>query len=201
MLAADLWALNANAIWAAYWIFALHLRDRPEGLSLLIAEVDASRMAYVAANPSSKPITEDPEAMHAWLSGASASMPLLNSAIQETLRIASSSASVRSVTRDTVLSEHHLKRGERIVCYSRAIHLDDEIHEAPDQYEPARFVDTSKVRTKDGKRVTNHSLPFGGGVSMCEGRYVPLSRPDSHICNDADPLSAGISRRPSFGHT
>ena len=25
---------------------------------------------------------------------------------------------------------------------------------------------------KDGKLVANHSMPFGGGVSMCEGRYA-----------------------------
>jgi cytochrome P450 len=176
ILASDLWALNANAIWAAYWLVAIHLQDRPEGLSLLVAEVDASRKAYTDANPLNKPITEDPAALHGWLSASASSMPLLTSAIQETLRFTSSSASMRDITRDTVLGGHHLKQGERVICFSRAVHLDDEVHDGATQYEPTRYLDTAKARTKDGKRVANHTMPFGGGVSMCEGRYVNLGR-------------------------
>jgi cytochrome P450 len=153
-------------------LVAIHLQDRPEGLSLLVAEIDASRKAYVAANPSSKPITEDPAALHSWLSTSAATMPLLASAIQETLRFCSSSASMRNITRDAVLGGHHVKQGERVICFSRAVHLDDDLHEDAARYEPARYVDAAKVRTKDGKRVANHSMPFGGGVSMCEGRCV-----------------------------
>jgi cytochrome P450 len=143
-------------------------------LSILVAEIDLSRKNFVAANPSNTPIADDPTALHAWLSNSGSSMPLLNSAIQETLRYCSSTFSIRLVTRDTVLAGHHIQEGEKVICMTRAVHLDEEVHEYAGQYEPARYMDSSKTRTKDGKRVANHSMPFGGGVSMCEGRYVSL---------------------------
>jgi cytochrome P450 len=175
ILAADLWALNANAIWAVYWLIALHLQKRPERLAVLVAEIDVSRRAYFAAHPPSTPIAENPAALHAWLSHSVTSMPLLTSAIQETLRFTMNSGSLRKVMRDTVLGGYQLRAGARVVCYTRAVHLDEEVHECAGEYEPARYMNAGQVHIKDGRRVANHSMPFGGGVSMCEGRYVLLS--------------------------
>lgn len=117
---------------------------------------------------------DDPSAINEWLSSSTTTMPLLNSTLQETLRFCSSSSSIRLVTRDTVLGDKEVRKGERVICPSRPIHLDEEVHECADQYEPARYMDDTVTRTKGGRRVNNHTIPFGGGVSMCEGRYVMI---------------------------
>jgi cytochrome P450 len=172
LLAADLWAASANTIWAVYWVVALHLQTRKERLGILRAEVDGSRTSWAAAHSSRTPIAEDPAALHTWLVNSTDSTPLLNSAIQETLRFASSAASTRVVIRDTILAGYRLLKGDRIVCLIRVSHMDEEIHEWADQYEPARYMNANVVRIKDGEFVTNHTMPFGGGASMCPGRYA-----------------------------
>ena len=60
-------------------------------------------------------------------------------------------------------------QGDEVVCMVRMVHLDPEIHERPDEYVPTRYM-TEKKFMKNGKPVMNHSMPWGGGVSMCEGR-------------------------------
>jgi cytochrome P450 len=165
--------MNTNAIWAAYWILALHL-DRPEGFSTLTAEIDASREAYLIAHPSlsKQTLLTDSDAIFDWLFNAGPSMPLLTSTIQETLRYATSTASSRMVMEDTMLGGYALRAGQQVVCLTRAVHLDEELHENPNVFDPTRYMDQSKVRVKDGRNIPNHTIPFGGGVSMCEGRYV-----------------------------
>lgn len=168
--ACDMWALNANAIWAVYWIIALQLQQ-PEGLAPLIEEIDACRKAYLAAHPSVTSVLENDDVLYDWLSTTGATTPLLASTIQEVLRFCSSALSIRLVTCDTTLGGYALHKGQKIVCMTRAMHTDDEIHEDSTKFIPTRYLDTSKLRTKDGKNVPNHTSPFGGGVSMCEGRH------------------------------
>lgn len=96
-------------------------------------------------------------------------LPLLNSMIQETLRFATSVMSIRAVVDTVDLGGFTFDRGDEIVCMTRMVHLDPEIHERPDEYVPTRYMAEKKI-TKNGKPVMNHSMPWGGGVSMCEGR-------------------------------
>jgi hypothetical protein len=71
------------------------------------------------------------------------------------------------------LAGFQFDKGEQIVCATRSIHLDGEIHKDADEFIPDRYMTTKKFM-KNGKSVPNHSLPFGGGDSKCEGRYVCL---------------------------
>ena len=71
----------------------------------------------------------------------------------------------------TELGGYTFNRGEEVVCSTRAVHLDPEVHERPNEYIPMRYM-TAKKFMKNGKPVANHTMPFGGGVSMCEGRYT-----------------------------
>jgi cytochrome P450 len=161
--------INVNVIWAVYWLVAHQMR-RPEGFTDLIAEIDASKNAWILSHPEAGPVLEDEDAFFDWLWNAGSSMPLLTSTIQETLRWSTSTASIRLVMRDTSLGGYTLQAGQRLLCFPRMVHLDDEIHENASAFNPTRFMDTDKMRTKDGKRISNYSMPFGGGVSMCEGR-------------------------------
>jgi cytochrome P450 len=163
--------------------------QRPEGLAPLIAEVDASRTAFAATRDSSAaPLLDDHDGLYAWLSSSGAAgTPLLTSTIQEALRFCSSSFSIRLVTRDTSLAGYTLYKDQKVICMTRAVHLDEEVHEDSAEFVPTRYLDANKARTKDGKSVPNHTLPFGGGVSMCEGRYASL------LClSDSQLICSGV---------
>ena len=96
-------------------------------------------------------------------------LPLLSSTIQETLRFSTSSTSIRAVMETTELGGCTFDRGDEIVCSTRVVHLDPGLHERPEEYIPTRYM-AQKRFTKNGKPVANHTMPFGGGVSMCMGR-------------------------------
>ena len=77
--------------------------------------------------------------------------------------------SIRAIMGRTELGGYTFNKGDEIVCSARTVHLDPEVHEKPNEYIPTRYMTQSKF-TKNGKPVMNHTMPFGGGVSMCEGR-------------------------------
>jgi cytochrome P450 len=156
--------LQSNAVWAAYWTIVLQLQ-RPEGLTPLINEVDRARKSWAANHPKTK--FEDNISEFA----ADESLPLLVSTIQETLRFSTFNQSIRDVQERLELGGYQFDKGERVICAVRTIHLDEEIHENAHSFVPDRYL-KRKIFKKDGKLVPNHTLPFGGGVSQCEGRYV-----------------------------
>ena len=104
----------------------------------------------------------------------STSLPLLTSAIQETLRYTSSTFSMRRVAAPVKLAGYDLRVGDKVVCVTRPTHLDDEIHPRAAEFDMRRYLEAPRAM-KDGKVVANHSMPFGGGISMCEGRCGFLS--------------------------
>ena len=139
---------------------------KPEGLQPLIDEVDTVRNAWKMNNLD----IEDPTQCKWILEG---SFPRLTSAIQEALRISSSVISMRLVQEDTTFGGYRFHKGEKVLCATRAVHMDEEIHNSPWDFLPDRYLNGTKFGKK-GKVVPNHTMPFGGGVSMCEGRCVPI---------------------------
>ncbi|PBK76529.1 cytochrome P450 [Armillaria solidipes] len=162
-LGVELWALEANAIMVAFWVIALSLQQHPDGLGLapLIDEIDKAR----PANPENND----------WI--ISASMPLLVSTIKEALRVSTSAFSIRRVAKDTVFAGYELKKNSEVVCVTRAVHMDEEIHEDAHRFIPDRYlkIDAGQRLFKDGKEIRDHTMPFGGGVSICEGRHFAVS--------------------------
>ena len=158
--------MEANATYAAYWTIVLQIQ-RPEGLAPLIKEVDEARASWTASHPNAK--FEE----NIYEFSVEASLPLLVSTIQETLRYSTSVMPVREVEEPLELAGYQFDKGEQILCATRCIHLDGEIHTDADKFIPDRYMTTKKFM-KNGKSVPNHSLPFGGGDSQCEGRYVCL---------------------------
>ena len=159
----------ANAPNAGYWLIALNLQ-REDGLQPLTDEIDEAATAWKQQNPSQR--MED----HLYEFVSTAELPLLTSTIQETLRYAASVMSIRRVTEPAEFGGYRFDRDDEIVCMTRSVHLDEEIHENAPQYDPRRYMNQKRF-SKSGKPVTNHSMPWGGGVSMCEGRSVdsPIS--------------------------
>lgn len=163
-LATDLWALEANAVQAAFWVVVLQLQ-RPEGLAPLRDEVDAARESWTSTHQGGKLNDNIAEFV------AEASLPLLVSTIQEALRHCTSVMSIRDVQEPLEFAGYQFEKGEQVICATRTTHLDPEIHEDPFNFVPNRYLNEKKY-TKNGKQVPNHSLPFGLGVSKCEGRQV-----------------------------
>ncbi|KAF8576421.1 cytochrome P450 [Ramaria rubella] len=163
----EFWGLQANSIYAAYWVLALKLQQ-PEGLAALIAEVDKAKGDWETQHPDHSSY----ENQHQWV--LDVTLPLLNSTIQESLRLASSSFSVRRVCMPTNFAGFNFEAGERLVCVTRSVHMDDEIHPNPQEFDPTRYMEGQNKFMKNGKIVPNHLIPFGGGISMCEGRHFAL---------------------------
>jgi hypothetical protein len=151
---------------AGYWLIVLNLQ-REEGLQPLTDEIDEAVLSWKEQNPGQT--IED----HLYELISSVKLPLLTSAIQETLRYTTSVTPFRRVTEPAELGGFHFNKGDEIVCVTRSIHFDEEIHENAREYDPRRYMGEKKF-SKDGKIVANHSMPWGGGVSMCEGRFVDL---------------------------
>ena len=94
--------------------------------------------------------------------------PHLDAVWYETLRMASNSASVRPVQKDTVIGGKTLRKGSRILVPYRLLHFDERVFGAEiDAFKPERFLGKAKALTQ-----CSSWRPFGGGKTMCTGRYV-----------------------------
>ncbi|KAI8990562.1 cytochrome P450 [Trametes punicea] len=196
VLASHFWALQANAVFATYWFVVLSL-EKGEGLAPLIEEVDNARRVWQAAHPS------EPLGIEFFqdLASDSKSLPLITSAIQETLRYTSNSLPIRRVIRPVQLGGYELREGDEVVCVTRRVHMDDEIHSSAATFNIRRYLEPPKPM-KDGRSIPNHTMPFGGGVSKCEGRFFAMSELKTFLAMlftyatvEADPAS---SSRPTF---
>lgn len=157
----------ANSPIAGYWLIVLNLQ-RKDGLQPLADEIDQAVTSWRQQN-TGRNIEDN---LYEFISAAE--LPLLTSTIQETLRYAASVVSIRRVTEPAELSGYRFDRDDEIICMTRSVHFDEEIHENASEYDPRRYMEQKKF-SKNGKPVPNHSIPWGGGVSMCEGRFVHLS--------------------------
>ncbi|KAJ7771931.1 cytochrome P450 [Mycena maculata] len=172
LLAGDLWAMEANAIWAAYW-FVVELLQRPAEYELVLQELDTVRNAWIGAH-SDTPLSSTTFAD--FMRDSANSLPLMSSGLLECLRLRTSTFSIRRVAEPAELGGYKLDVGEQLICATRSVHLDAEVHEDPYDFVLDRYVEGPlKKATKNGKTVPNHSMPFGGGISMCEGRHFAQS--------------------------
>ena len=67
-----------------------------------------------------------------------------------------------------------VRAGQDFMLYPLDTHLDPEIFPDPDAFRFDRFVDDrgrAAWFSKGGRHLTMPFLPFGGGVSMCPGRF------------------------------
>ncbi|KAI4102108.1 MAG: hypothetical protein LQ339_004781 [Xanthoria mediterranea] len=95
------------------------------------------------------------------------SCSLLDGVWNETLRHSAFSASVRHITEDTIIGGKTLRKGHRLMIPYRQLHFDEGVFgEDAHDFEPARF-------EKDPNLLHSASWrPFGGGITMCPGRYI-----------------------------
>lgn len=166
----DFWALLANNPFAVSWIVVYLIQADSELYKDVMAEIDGVDLS------SSLPSQAD--------------MPLLTSVIFETLRLKSSSFSIRSAppTNDSVT---HLRTneddtegvfiqpGEKLTCITRVGHLDPDVWgETARQWDGRRFYDDpdtdlqGDLQTSKSRRIPEVRA-FGGGVSIVS--WITLS--------------------------
>ncbi|KAL7983593.1 hypothetical protein Chor_000469 [Crotalus horridus] len=107
-------------------------------------------------------------------------MPILDSALEETLRLVSTSFLIRVVLQDMDLKLHNgktylLRKGDKIGLFPYlSVHMDPEIHPDPQVFKYDRFLSQNgnkKEFFKNDEKVKYFTMPFGAGTSMCPGRY------------------------------
>ncbi|EUC63789.1 cytochrome P450 family protein [Rhizoctonia solani AG-3 Rhs1AP] len=151
-----MWPLLANAPWAVWWLLVYHLH-RARGLEPILEEVKQ----VVQSGRDLVEVVRD-----------SSATPYLDASINETIRIASDSFSVRWVPPSPTparLGTFLFKGGDQIICKMRGVHMDPNVYAQPEVFEPRRFA--------GGKEdVRGRFFPFGGGFSICEGRHLALSQ-------------------------
>ena len=106
---------------------------------------------------------------------------ILNSTLQETLRVYSEGASARYVTQDTEVGQFLLKKGNVLQIPNAVIHRDP--HTWGDvNFEPRRFMKDADrpgknpSSTRDERKIKSSTSatsyrPFGGGSTVCPGRH------------------------------
>ncbi|KAG9126007.1 hypothetical protein FRC07_005251 [Ceratobasidium sp. 392] len=154
-----MWPMLANAPYAVYWLLAFHLY-RPEGLVPLFQEA----ISVMASGRDLAEVVRD-----------SSATPYLDACINETIRLASDSYSVRWVAEgEHKLGRYTFRTGDQIACNLRGVHMDEGVYEQPGKFEPERFMDgKEKVRAR--------FIPFGGGFSMCSGRHLAFSQMKAYL--------------------
>nr|XP_005510676.2 5-beta-cholestane-3-alpha,7-alpha-diol 12-alpha-hydroxylase [Columba livia] len=171
-----LWASQGNTGPTAFWLL-LYLMKHPEAMKAVKDEVDkVSRESGQELKPGSPPINITRDMLN--------QTPLLDGALEETLRLVAAPLLVRAVLQDTNLktssgTEYVLRKGDRVALFPHiSVQMNPEIHSEPHEFKYDRFVNpdgTKKEFYKNGKRLKYFNMPWGAGVSICPGRFFALA--------------------------
>ncbi|XP_072366289.1 5-beta-cholestane-3-alpha,7-alpha-diol 12-alpha-hydroxylase-like [Scyliorhinus torazame] len=173
-----LWVSQGNTGPAAFWLL-LYLISSPKALGAVRAEVDRIlRDTGQGAKSGTPPIELTRDML--------LRTPVLDSAVDESLRMTAAPMLVRAVLEDTSLQmadgrEYWLRKGDRVALFPYlSAHMDPEIHPQPHTFQFDRFLqaDGSSRKTdfyKGGKRLKYYNMPWGAGVSMCPGRFFAVN--------------------------
>jgi cytochrome P450 len=167
-----MWAAQTNTISAAFWTILHVLRD-PRARAAIHDEV----RAIVGDEPPTAP------GARLFSKAELKSMVKLESAIDEVNRLTTSPLVPRRALRDVMLTLHDGRRiqvfeGEDLMLFTPSAHYDPDIYESPNEFRFDRFLADeggAKQWHKDGQRVHFFLMPFGGGKSMCPGRFFAIN--------------------------
>jgi len=164
-----LWASQANTIPAAFWAVAL-LLEHPPAHAAIRAEVDE----VIARDDHGRPKFDAAQRKE---------QPRLDAAILEVLLLCAGGTTIRSVIEPLSLELHDgrrcaLRPGDNVALFPYLSHRDPQIFANPEAFLHDRFLPTERGARqfhKDGQRLGFALMPFGGGESMCPGRFLAQS--------------------------
>ncbi|MCJ1247514.1 hypothetical protein MMC30_004728 [Trapelia coarctata] len=100
-------------------------------------------------------------------------LPLLNSALNEVLRLYIDLLVVRQVDADSILDKIPIRRGDQIMASSWMTHRNSDNFERPNDFDPERFLQRDAKTGELSYSISGLGgkyFPFGGGHHMCPGR-------------------------------
>ncbi|XP_044280391.1 cytochrome P450 7B1 [Varanus komodoensis] len=171
---AFMWASVANTIPATFWAMYYLLRH-PEALEVVRDEIDHLLQSTGQKMGPGYSVCLTREQLD--------NLVYLESAVNESLRLCSSSLSVRSIKKDFMLKlegnlEISLRKGDWIALFPATVHMDPEVYEDPKNYKFDRYVEDGKRRTsfyKQGRKLKYFLMPFGFGSNICPGRFFAVN--------------------------
>lgn len=141
--------INANAYRSAFWTLAYVLHD--QSLVGALREEIAPVFAQGTTNLGSR------------IEGCR----LLESVYLKSLRLSSSSATIRNVQNTTTIGDFTLQKGINILVPYCQLHLDASVWgPSPTQFDPERFLNEGHLKQSPSFK------PFGGGTTYCPGRFI-----------------------------
>ncbi|KAF9556810.1 cytochrome P450 [Agrocybe pediades] len=151
-----LWGFHSNMWFMIFWLLTHLVVDRTS-MTRMISEIESFRAKH------SLDQLDDPHC----------TPPLLESAIQETLRWATTSTTARYATEDTAVvvdgTPVPIMKGEYVLGDIRAVHYDPEVYEHPYEFKIDRY-----VTKNDDRLAAPKPSPWGRGKHMCVGRHVAV---------------------------
>ncbi|KAG2458431.1 CP8B1 hydroxylase, partial [Polypterus senegalus] len=168
-----LWASQGNTGPSSFWLL-LYLMKHPEAMKAVKEEVDSVlKETGQQVYPGGPPIDLTRDML--------LRTPVLDSAVEETLRLTAAPVLTRAVIQDMRLKmadgrEFDIREGDRVALFPyTAVQMDPRIHPEPHTFKYDRFLTAEGTRKtefyKDGKKLKFYNMPWGAGVSMCPGRF------------------------------
>ncbi|XP_062978890.1 7-alpha-hydroxycholest-4-en-3-one 12-alpha-hydroxylase-like [Elgaria multicarinata webbii] len=207
-----LWVSQANIVHATFWIL-LYLLKYPEAMKAVREEVDRILRETGQEDKTGGPFIN--------VSLDMIKTPLLDSAIEETLRLKGSIFIFRTVMQEMDIKmadgkEYTLRKGDDLLLSPfLALQTDPEIHPDPHTFKYDRFVTPDGIKKefyKNGEKLKYYSMPFGGGTGLCPGRFFAVNEMkmfvflmlayfDMELVNAEEEMPMIDVRRHGFGTT
>ncbi|XP_061456051.1 cytochrome P450 7B1 [Rhineura floridana] len=171
---AFMWASVGNTIPATFWAMYYLLRH-PKALAVVRDEIDHLLQSTGQERRPGYHIRLTREQLD--------NLVYLESAINESFRLCSSSSNIRIAKEDFILKleenqEVNLRKGDWVAIYPPVLHMDPEVYEVPKKYKFDRFIEDGKKKTtfyKHGRKLKYFLMPFGSGISKCPGRFFAVN--------------------------
>ncbi|XP_043918571.1 7-alpha-hydroxycholest-4-en-3-one 12-alpha-hydroxylase-like [Protopterus annectens] len=172
-----LWASQGNTGPSSFWLI-LYLMKYPDAMKAVREEVDKVLKETGQEVKPGGPLVNLTRDMLL-------KTPVLDSAVDESLRMTAAPALIRAVMEDMNLQmadgrEYAIRKGDRLALFPYlAVQMDPEVHPEPHIFKYDRFLNsdgTKKIEFyKNGKRLKYYNMPWGAGVSMCPGRFFAVN--------------------------
>ncbi|KAI7810256.1 5-beta-cholestane-3-alpha,7-alpha-diol 12-alpha-hydroxylase-like [Triplophysa rosa] len=207
-----LWASQGNTGPAAFWLL-LYLMKHPDAMKAVKIEVEKILRETGQEVKPGGPLIDLTRDMLL-------ETPILDSAVEETLRLTAAPVLTRAVLQEMTISmangqQYSIREGDRVAIFPyTALHIDPAVHPDPHTFKYDRFLtpDGSKKTSfyKDGKKLKYYTMPWGAGSTMCPGRFfatnelkqfvfLMLSYFDFELKNPHEEIPSIDTRRWGFG--
>ncbi|XP_015667876.2 5-beta-cholestane-3-alpha,7-alpha-diol 12-alpha-hydroxylase-like [Protobothrops mucrosquamatus] len=167
-----LWTALCNTSPASFWLLE-YLMKHPKAMEEVKKEIlEVLKKSGQEVTSREKPLNVTKEMLN--------QMPILDSTLEETLRLVTAPLLIRMVLQDMDLKLHNgksylLRKGDKIGLFPYlSVHMDPEIHPEPQIFKYDHFLSQNgnkKEFFKNGEKVKYFAMHFGAGASMCPGRY------------------------------